>query len=51
MYLSRAVSPRNVPVFSTGSFALDVALGVGGLPKVYILISFGDIILSPICVF
>ncbi|AEE77702.1 P-loop containing nucleoside triphosphate hydrolases superfamily protein [Arabidopsis thaliana] len=33
MYLSRAVSPRNVPVFSTGSFALDVALGVGGLPK------------------
>jgi len=36
MYLSRAVSPRNVPVFSTGSFALDVALGVGGLPKVYI---------------
>lgn len=34
MYLGRAVSPRNVPVFSTGSFALDVALGVGGLPKV-----------------
>lgn len=33
MYLGRAVSPRNVPVFSTGSFALDVALGVGGLPK------------------
>ena len=51
MYLGRAISPRNVPVFSTGSFALDVALGVGGLPKVYILISFGDIILSPICVF
>ncbi|XP_010489497.1 PREDICTED: DNA repair protein recA homolog 3, mitochondrial isoform X3 [Camelina sativa] len=33
MWLGRAVSPRNVPVFSTGSFALDVALGVGGLPK------------------
>lgn len=36
MWLGRAVSPRNVPVISTGSFALDVALGVGGLPKVYI---------------
>ncbi|EOA32272.1 hypothetical protein CARUB_v10015533mg [Capsella rubella] len=33
MWLGRAVSPRNVPVFSTGSFALDLALGVGGLPK------------------
>ncbi|XP_013595397.1 DNA repair protein recA homolog 3, mitochondrial isoform X2 [Brassica napus] len=33
MWLGRAVSPRDVPVYSTGSFALDVALGVGGLPK------------------
>ncbi|CAA7020034.1 unnamed protein product [Microthlaspi erraticum] len=33
MWLGRAVSPRDVPVFSTGSFALDVALGVGGFPK------------------
>lgn len=34
MWLGRSVSPRNVPVVSTGSFALDIALGVGGLPKV-----------------
>ncbi|KAJ4888947.1 DNA repair protein recA-like protein 3 [Raphanus sativus] len=33
MWLGRAVSPRDVPVYSTGSFALDLALGVGGLPK------------------
>lgn len=38
MWLGRAVSPRDVPVYSTGSFALDVALGVGGLPKVYIFL-------------
>lgn len=34
MWLGRSVSPRHVPVVSTGSFALDIALGVGGLPKV-----------------
>lgn len=34
MWLGRSESPRNVPVVSTGSFALDIALGVGGLPKV-----------------
>ncbi|XP_019442935.1 PREDICTED: DNA repair protein recA homolog 3, mitochondrial-like [Lupinus angustifolius] len=33
MWLGRTVSPKNVPVVSTGSFALDIALGVGGLPK------------------
>ncbi|CAG7866730.1 unnamed protein product [Brassica rapa] len=33
MWLGRAVSPRDVPVYSTGSFSLDLALGVGGLPK------------------
>ncbi|XP_022888238.1 DNA repair protein recA homolog 3, mitochondrial-like [Olea europaea var. sylvestris] len=33
MWLGRSVTPRQVPVVSTGSFALDVALGVGGLPK------------------
>ncbi|XWS70020.1 hypothetical protein CRYUN_Cryun03dG0013200 [Craigia yunnanensis] len=33
MWLGRSVSPRNVPVISTGSFALDMALGIGGLPK------------------
>ncbi|WVZ09748.1 hypothetical protein V8G54_014278 [Vigna mungo] len=33
MWLGRSVSPKNVPVVSTGSFALDMALGIGGLPK------------------
>ncbi|KAK8520394.1 hypothetical protein V6N13_031154 [Hibiscus sabdariffa] len=33
MWLGRSESPRNVPVVSTGSFSLDVALGIGGLPK------------------
>lgn len=34
MWLGRSNSPKDVPVVSTGSFALDIALGVGGLPKV-----------------
>lgn len=34
MWLGRSVAPRQVPVVSTGSFALDIALGTGGLPKV-----------------
>ncbi|KAG5559176.1 hypothetical protein RHGRI_008928 [Rhododendron griersonianum] len=33
MWLGRSVSPRQVPVVSTGSFSLDMALGIGGLPK------------------
>ncbi|KAL3825294.1 hypothetical protein ACJIZ3_021323 [Penstemon smallii] len=33
MWLGRSVSPRHTPVISTGSFALDIALGIGGLPK------------------
>ncbi|KAK9098691.1 hypothetical protein Syun_025736 [Stephania yunnanensis] len=33
MWLGRSNSPRNVPVVSTGSFALDMALGISGLPK------------------
>ncbi|KAL0426883.1 UNVERIFIED_CONTAM: DNA repair protein recA3, mitochondrial [Sesamum latifolium] len=33
MWLGRSVAPRQTPVVSTGSFALDVALGIGGLPK------------------
>jgi len=36
MWLGRTVSPKNVPVVSTGSFALDIALGIFGLPKVYL---------------
>lgn len=34
MWLGRTVSPKQVPVVSTGSFSLDTALGIGGLPKV-----------------
>jgi recA bacterial DNA recombination protein len=34
MWLGRSQGPREVPVISTGSFSLDMALGVGGLPKV-----------------
>ncbi|KAL8158691.1 hypothetical protein V2J09_000228 [Rumex salicifolius] len=33
MWLGRSPTPRHVPVISTGSFALDIALGVGGFPK------------------
>ncbi|XP_060960979.1 DNA repair protein recA homolog 3, mitochondrial isoform X2 [Cannabis sativa] len=33
MWLGRSASPKDVPVVSTGSFSLDLALGVGGLPK------------------
>ncbi|KAJ4851140.1 hypothetical protein Tsubulata_003222 [Turnera subulata] len=33
MWLGRSVAPRDVPVVSTGSFALDIALGTGGFPK------------------
>lgn len=34
MWLGLSAPSRHVPVVSTGSFALDVALGTGGLPKV-----------------
>ncbi|XP_074592086.1 DNA repair protein recA homolog 3, mitochondrial-like [Curcuma longa] len=33
MWLGRAHAPSEVPVVSTGSIALDMALGIGGLPK------------------
>ncbi|XP_039119816.1 DNA repair protein recA homolog 3, mitochondrial isoform X2 [Dioscorea cayenensis subsp. rotundata] len=33
MWLGRSNTPREVPVVSTGSFSLDMALGIGGLPK------------------
>lgn len=33
MWLGRNDHARNVPVISTGSMSLDLALGVGGLPK------------------
>ncbi|XP_057433745.1 DNA repair protein recA homolog 3, mitochondrial-like [Lotus japonicus] len=41
MWLGRSVSPKNVPVVSTGSFALDIALGIGGLPKGRVVEIFG----------
>lgn len=34
MWLGRSPAPKEVPVVSTGSFTLDMALGIGGLPKV-----------------
>lgn len=37
MWLGSSVHLRNVPVVSTGSFAMDIALGTGGLPKVSVL--------------
>ncbi|CAA7404941.1 unnamed protein product [Spirodela intermedia] len=33
MWLGRSHTQKDVPVISTGSFALDIALGIGGLPK------------------
>ncbi|MED6185092.1 hypothetical protein PIB30_118159 [Stylosanthes scabra] len=41
MWLGRSVSPKDVPVVSTSSFALDIALGVGGLPKGRVVEIFG----------
>ena len=34
MWLGLSNPGKQVPVVSTGSFSLDMALGVGGLPKV-----------------
>lgn len=45
MWLGRSVSHKQVPVLSTGSFSLDIALGVGGLPKVGIVSLFAAIFL------
>ncbi|XP_016484964.1 DNA repair protein recA homolog 3, mitochondrial [Nicotiana tabacum] len=41
MWLGRAVSPKQVPVVSTGSFSLDTALGIGGLPKGRVIEIYG----------
>ncbi|KAH9602958.1 hypothetical protein KSS87_005243 [Heliosperma pusillum] len=41
MWLGRSVTPRHVPVISTGSFALDAALGIGGFPKGRVIEVFG----------
>lgn len=41
MWLGRDDSYRHTPVVSTGSFSLDVALGIGGLPKGRVVEIFG----------
>ncbi|XP_031107546.1 DNA repair protein recA homolog 3, mitochondrial-like isoform X1 [Ipomoea triloba] len=41
MWLGRSVSSKQVPVLSTGSFSLDIALGVGGLPKGRVIEIYG----------
>nr|GMC63558.1 DNA repair protein recA homolog 3, mitochondrial [Ipomoea batatas] len=41
MWLGRSVSHKQVPVLSTGSFSLDIALGVGGLPKGRVIEIYG----------
>ena len=41
MRLGDEVGPRNIDVISTGSLALDVALGIGGLPKGRVIEIFG----------
>ncbi|GAB4853778.1 hypothetical protein Ancab_017971 [Ancistrocladus abbreviatus] len=41
MWLGRSVAPRHVPVVSTGCFALDIALGIGGLPKGRVIEIYG----------
>ncbi|XP_050219751.1 DNA repair protein recA homolog 3, mitochondrial isoform X2 [Mercurialis annua] len=33
MWFGKSIAPKDVPVVSTGSFSLDIALGTGGLPK------------------
>jgi recombination protein RecA len=41
MKLGGSVSERSIPVIPTGSIALDIALGVGGLPRGRIVEIFG----------
>ncbi|MCL4168825.1 UNVERIFIED_CONTAM: hypothetical protein GTU68_035877, partial [Idotea baltica] len=41
MRLGDEPMPRNIDVISTGSLALDVALGIGGLPKGRVIEIFG----------
>ncbi|TVU36143.1 hypothetical protein EJB05_18060 [Eragrostis curvula] len=41
MWLGRSQGHREVPVISTGSIALDMALGTGGLPKGRVIEVFG----------
>ncbi|RCV28605.1 hypothetical protein SEVIR_5G422300v4 [Setaria viridis] len=41
MWLGRSQGHRDVPVISTGSFALDMALGTGGFPKGRVIEVYG----------
>ncbi|KAL5227261.1 hypothetical protein ABZP36_015526 [Zizania latifolia] len=41
MWLGRSEGHREVPVVSTGSFSLDLALGIGGLPKGRVIEVYG----------
>ncbi|KAA0061489.1 DNA repair protein recA-like protein 3 [Cucumis melo var. makuwa] len=41
MWLGRSASSENVPVVSTGSFSLDMALGIGGFPKGRVIEIYG----------
>ena len=41
MKLGSAEIPANVPAISTGSLGLDIALGVGGLPRGRVIEIFG----------
>lgn len=45
MWLGRDGSHRHPPVVSTGSFSLDAALGIGGLPKVFYILRTSDCII------
>ncbi|PKA54786.1 DNA repair protein recA like 3, mitochondrial [Apostasia shenzhenica] len=42
MWLGRSPLRREVPVVSTGSFSLDLALGIGGLPKGRVVEIYGQ---------
>lgn len=41
MWMGRSNSFKQVPVLSTGSFSLDIALGVGGIPKGRVIEIYG----------
>ncbi|GAB4837790.1 hypothetical protein Ancab_027313 [Ancistrocladus abbreviatus] len=41
MWLGRSVATRHVPVVPTGCLALDIALGIGGLPKGRVIEIYG----------
>ncbi|KAG0498029.1 hypothetical protein HPP92_002720 [Vanilla planifolia] len=42
MWLGRSHAHREVPVVSTGSFSLDLALGIGGFPKGRVVEIYGQ---------